>query len=134
MKVLDPGHMYLLDEFDGPGVQVLRFVKRCDPPVEYPGNTGSYPGTLTQEVLRALIDRAEYVERQKHCEENVEVIDMLRRCIFLLELRAARARGVEVEWQLGRDASSNASIELEQTCIVCGHVACCRHDPVKAED
>jgi hypothetical protein len=92
MKVIDPGHTYalrVLDEFSASGevVQPLVFVKREGP--GYPGNVGHHSGTTTQEVLRALIDRAKYVNGQIPDERNDDVIALLRDAIEKLEHRAA---------------------------------------------
>lgn len=92
MKVLDPGHMYDLDELDRnhsslPGV-VLRFVKREGD--GYPGNTGTYPGTTVQETLRVLIHRLWYIENQINDPANWVAIRSLRKGLYVLEERAAR--------------------------------------------
>jgi hypothetical protein len=63
MKILDAGHRYQLDHLDGDNVTELTFVKRSG--AMYPFNIGEYEGTNVQEVLRALIDRTEYLNRQK---------------------------------------------------------------------
>lgn len=68
MIVLDPGHRYHLHTLDDNAPQAywpLQFVKREG--AKFPGNLGHYPGTTTQEVLRACIDRAGYVNRQIPC-------------------------------------------------------------------
>lgn len=95
---------------------MLTFVKREGD--GYPGNVGHYPGTTTQEVLRALIDRTEYVNNQIPCEENLEVLRHLRSAILQLEDRAAFRHGrvlpdIELE-----------DIERLSTCSICGHIGC----------
>src|SRR5947207_924247 len=87
MKVIDPGHTYSLRSLDGDGDVRLRFVKRQGP--GYPGNIGSHSGTTTQEVVRALIDRTKYVDKQIPNQRNVQVLYHLRSILFELELRAA---------------------------------------------
>lgn len=116
MTVIDPGHSYLLDSLDGDQVNRLVFVKREGG--KYPGNVGSHPGTTTQEVLRALIERSHYVNNQSFCEETERVEMLLRECVVLLERRAARLHGRllvasldEVVWGVGK-------------CAACGHVGC----------
>ena len=69
MRVLDPGHRYALRHLDGDGETVLQFVNREGE--KYPGNAGACEGTTMQEILRALIDRAAYVNGQASCEEAV---------------------------------------------------------------
>lgn len=78
---------------DGAG-QILTFVKRMGP--RYPGNTTKHHGTTTQEVLRALIERTDYVNNQEPCAETEAVAGLLRSALYLLEVRAARKRGVNI--------------------------------------
>jgi hypothetical protein len=120
MKVIDPGHTYQLDGLDGGEPQTIRFVKRCEPPEKYPGNVGSYPGTTIQEVLRVLIDRAQYVGRQVPCEETDLAIEAMRDAIRRLEERAARRHGRTLSTAPDRP-------ELEPTCPTCGHIRCEEH-------
>lgn len=120
MNVIDPGHMYDLDTLDGDGSRVrLTFVKREGR--DYPGNKGSYAGTTMQEVLRALIERCLYVDRQKPCCETEAACELLKAAIVLLELRAARRHGRAL------DAASVEDVVDGNTCIKCGHVGCEKH-------
>ena len=67
MRVLDPGHTYQLKILDGNlgDFETLCHVKRIG--TNYPGNIApAYPGTTTQEVLRAEIDRLRYVNTKYH--------------------------------------------------------------------
>lgn len=121
MKVLDPGHKYLLDSHDGGESILLKFVKRDSPPGKYPGNTDSYPGTLTQEVLRALIDRGEYVQNQQPCPETESFIHLMRTGLFLLESRVRRIRH-----QVGLDVPLQG-IDSFNGCMICGHILCMNH-------
>jgi len=118
VKVLDPGHMYRLRWLDGGSFGILRFVKRSGD--GYPGNIGSYPGTTTQEVLRALIDRMQYVDNQIHDARNESVLHCLRRAIYLLEERAAWRHGREFNLT---EAQKNV-IENMATCDKCNHIGC----------
>lgn len=120
MEVVDPGHKYHLRSLDLPeplerGFEILNFVKREGP--GYPGNVGHHSGTTTQEVLRALIDRTQYVENQIHDDANHEVVDHLRWAIWHLEERAARRHGRE--WKFG-----HKQIEDHATCAKCNHIGC----------
>ena len=74
MKILDPGHRYRLQRYPaqeehGPcdpemPLDVV-FRKRVGP--GYEPNTGSpYNGTTTQELLRVIINRSQYVDAQDH--------------------------------------------------------------------
>lgn len=120
MKIIDPGHMYHLDMLDcEEGAIQLTFVKREGD--KFPGNKGSYPGTILQECWRAEIDRLKYVMNQVPCAESQACIDLLRTCIFLLESRAARRHNRVL------DMSSLYDIENEPTCSKCGHIRCKEH-------
>jgi hypothetical protein len=132
VRTIDPGHFYELDELDR-GDQLpsdvkptLCFVKRVGE--AYPGNTGEpYPGVTSQEVLRALISRAKYVDWQQPCKQNEAVIGFLRAAMWELEDRAAEAAGYEFEdaaIRAGLEPSPTAAIELWPKCQTCGHLAC----------
>lgn len=144
MRELDPGHLYELASIptqpceggfhgqanrcqDHGGLNILPtgycrvaagdpqrlgFVKREGE--KFPGNVGSYPGTTTQEVLRALIARAKYVDAQIPHAHNKRVVGLLRRALFLLEDRAAERGG----WRYVEDP---AAIENTPLCPKCGH-------------
>ncbi len=124
MIVTDPGHSYLLDTLDGDGAKVpLVFVKRCDPPENYPGNVDAYPGVTLQEVLRACIERGHYVNGQFACEETTEAIECMQRVVLLLERRAKRRRDETLD-----DYTLEQAWRLP-TCSTCGHVDCTQHAP-----
>lgn len=74
---------------------MLTFVKREGS--RYPGNVGHHAGTTSQEVLRALIDRAKYVNAQLPCAESEAVIGLLQSAMLLLEVRAARLKGAVID-------------------------------------
>jgi hypothetical protein len=116
MKILDPGHRYQLDLIDETGSQELVFVKREGK--RYPGNIGAYSGVLTQEVLRACIDRAIYLNNQIPCAETEIIIASLRTALFAFEARAARCRGSSFS------LVSLTEIDNAQTCEICGHNQC----------
>jgi hypothetical protein len=103
MIVLDPGHLYQLQQLgelkDNTDIKygyhnTLRFVKREGP--GYPGNSGTYPGTIIQDVLRACIDRLKYVDNQISSPNNLVAIEHLRWAIFVLESRAAQRHGAQI--------------------------------------
>ncbi len=121
LKILDPGHHYELDALDTDEKQTLLFVKREGH--NYPGNVGTHPGVLTQEVLRVLIDRCEYMNAQGRCAETDFILANLRNALMMFEVRAARCRGTSIDLK-------DDLIEKEPTCAVCGHIQCdfTRHD------
>ncbi len=89
MTIIDPGHLYLLNQLDSLQFTQLRFVKRVGE--GYPGNQPPpYPGTNIQEVLRALIDRHQYLDGQYHHWINGVCVFLYRVAINLLEYRAAQ--------------------------------------------
>lgn len=119
MRCEDPGHYFslrVLDAGSGASEQTLTFVKRAGP--GYPGNVGTYPGTTSQEVLRALIDRAEYVNNQERCAETEAAMHLMRSALLLLEIRAARKHGRTLPIET-LDQLENADV-----CPSCGHVGC----------
>lgn len=125
MRVVDPGHTYalrVLDEFSASGevVQPLVFVKREGP--GYPGNVGHHSGTTTQEVLRALIDRAKYVNGQIPDGRNLDAIHHMREAIYALERRAAERHGRLDEFE--ELTELKAAIEELPTCAKCNHIGC----------
>lgn len=128
MQVIDPGHDYILNKLDNNDNLVytrLTFVKREGE--GYPGNVGHHSGTTTQEVLRALIDRTKYVDKQEPCGENSEVLYNLRYAIYFLEERAADRHGRI----LNLSEDDIYRIEEMPTCEKCGHIGCqgeCRED------
>lgn len=126
MKIVDPGHEYLLDAHDIDPVNEsqaihLKFMKRAGD--GYPYNHGQHPGTNSQEVLRALIDRAEYINKQNPCAETEAIIGNLKTALLLFEVRAARRRGNPLSGY-----ASLRDFESRQPCKACGHIDCNDHD------
>lgn len=93
MKILDPGHIYELEELGedqyGKDTQTLTFVKRSGGAVHY---DHEWPGLQTQEVLRALIDRTEYLDAIIPCTESQSAAYHLRMALFFYEARAHRRK------------------------------------------
>lgn len=79
MEVIEPGHIYTLRHLDGPGHTLLMFVAR-----EYGKH---HEGTTNQEVLRALIDRVQYLDNQLPWPGNAKIIEHLRMALVLHEAR-----------------------------------------------
>lgn len=122
IKVLDKGHRYellTLDRFGGDYYQELQFVKRCDfeNPKRFPGNKTAYPGTTVQSVVRCLLERMRYLQKQVWCLENVFVIFCLRWVLWFMEFRAARRHD---RWYF----KSLTFAEKAPLCKECGHTIC----------
>lgn len=118
MEVIDPGHFYSLKSFDSltsDPAEYLIFVKREGE--NYPGNEGAHRGTTSQEVLRALIERSEYVNNQKPCAETEAAIGLLKAALLLFELRAARYHERFLDLPLEEVINGT-------TCSKCGHSGC----------
>lgn len=91
MRVIDPGHWYEIQALDRAAPSMLRFVKRVG--AGYPGNAGEpYPGVNCQEALRAIHDRAGYLNGQFWCVETWLIHVLAGWSIWLFELRAARIK------------------------------------------
>lgn len=116
MKILDAGHDYLLDCLDGGESIRLTFVKRSGE--KFPFNSGSNPGTNVQEVLRALIERTEYLNRQVPCAETEAASGCLKAALALFEIRAARRHGRLL------DLPTLQHLSCSPTCARCGHIGC----------
>jgi hypothetical protein len=119
VKILDPGHVYLAEGVAGAKPQRIIFVKnRGD---KYPGNEGEpHPGILSQELMRILINRAEYLNSQGSCAETEHGLAALRQALAWFEVRAARCRGDHIDLPHATD------LEKAPICPVCGHNACSR--------
>ncbi len=81
MKILYPGHSYLLPNQDGSGEQRIDFVRRK--PHHEP-----VPGILNQQLLRVLIDRVGVLNAEKPWEGNARILMHLRLAIAEHECRA----------------------------------------------
>lgn len=88
MKVLDPGHIYELSYLDETAQEIefeyenkLVFVKRFR-------DSDNHPGTTNQEVLRVLIDRVQFLHKEKPWEGNAKILHHLRMALILHETRA----------------------------------------------
>jgi len=115
MIVLDRGHKYQLKSFDGNVPVILTFVKREGE--GFPGNTGHYPSTNLQSVLRACIDRLTYLQGQIPDDRNLNAINNIGHAVRLLEERAMERHGFNPKISIHEAATL-------PMCDVCGHVIC----------
>lgn len=116
MKILDDGHQYNLQILDGDSTQSqqLTFVKRTGD--KYPGNQTAYPGTTSQDVIRCLIDRNIYTDRQLPCWHNKLIKQLLICALYLLELRHWQKHNLKI--------LPLKNIHQAPTCEACGHTNC----------
>lgn len=95
MTEIDPGHLYSVDNYNTQNTiicQQIRFMKRIG--ALYPGNIGKpYSGTNSQELVRVLISRLDYVNNQKPFWTNPICTLLLRLILNMLEYRAALRHG-----------------------------------------
>jgi len=118
MKIVDPGHEYILHGVGSAPAQRIVFVKNEG--AKYPGNVGFHGGVLTQELLRVCIDRTKYLNDQGSCMETEFALAAMRQALAWYEVRAARCRGTYIE---GDHADA---LDKAATCAVCGHNQCHR--------
>jgi hypothetical protein len=93
MKTIVPGHVYDLWQLGSTSPQRLTFICRSGGAITY---DKEWPGVQTQEVLRALIDRTQYLDDVLPCLESEDVLWHLRMALFLYEARAWRRKQEEV--------------------------------------
>jgi len=120
MKAIDPGHAYLVNNIDGPDKQLIRFVKRVGP--GYPFNQApEHQGTNCQELLRVLIDRVAYLDKQIAADENKEILSHLKHALWLFEARATQRHGLN-------PPKYTDDIADRPVCEICGHIVCGWHE------
>ena len=129
MRVLDKGHQYALQHLESNGEEVLTFVKRSGGPAQYEKD---YPGTTTQEAIRALIERTKFVDQLLPCIENQAALICLRSALYWLERRAYLRRiqklnRVNEPHKADTVPFSTSSIEDYPICWTCGHIFCGDH-------
>ena len=112
MRVVEPGHIYLLDHQDEKRQQFLRFVNR-EPGTEH-------GGTQTQEVLRAMIDATEcLIDRTNHCdacmrwEGNDEIIKSLTEAQRQFRLALLKHEQRALERKMDRDGFRPEDVPVE---------------------
>lgn len=83
MKARIPGHLYELDNLKEDGFTLLSFY--MDPSIH---DGQKQTGTSCQEVLRAIIDRVQSLDKEKPWDGNKQIIQKAREMIHLFETRA----------------------------------------------
>lgn len=74
MKVLQEGHKYELESFEGSEPQTIQFIYKV---AEGEALQTVTDGTTNEEVLDVLIDRLTYLNDKFPCDENENAIDHL---------------------------------------------------------
>lgn len=98
MKILTPGHLYEVANFENPETfQTLQFIEKV-PKVQ--GGTEMHTendGTTNEELLAVLIDRIRFLNTKFPCRENSCCITHLEEGLHWLNARTAErlARAVE---------------------------------------
>jgi hypothetical protein len=82
MDVLHPGHRYALENLKGKGVTTLQFFQ--DEKI----HGTRVDGPSCQEVIRAIIERVQTLDKEKPWEGNKDIIMHARKMIALFEHRA----------------------------------------------
>jgi hypothetical protein len=83
VKVLKSGHRYALQNLKGEGSTILQFYQ--DPDLH---DGERVEGPSTQEVIRAVIERVQELDREKPWEGNSAIIQKAREMLVLFEVRA----------------------------------------------
>jgi hypothetical protein len=89
VKVIVPGHVYALSHLGSEGHETLTFCRRNSAAVTH---ESEHPGTNTQEVLRVLIDRSQFLNEVLPCVETESAVQYLRMALECYEARALRRR------------------------------------------
>ena len=92
-EVIDPGHIYNLRQLGTDEKVELKFIKRSGGAIQY---DKEWPGLQVQEVIRALIDRSEYLNAIIPCAETEDSIYFLRMALYSYEARAYRRKKEEL--------------------------------------
>ena len=112
MKIVDAGHQYRVENV-GTGHQTIQFVKRRGWDAELLPESEQLDGIQSQELLRVLIDRTQYLHAEQPWQENVKILHHLRDALRLYEARAAR-----------RSIERLSMPERASACKTCGHLLC----------
>jgi hypothetical protein len=89
MKVIDPGHIYELEEVGSQKNQRIIFIKKTG---EHQHHQEEWPGVYNQELIRILIDRTQYLNTALPSLEYRSVIEHLRYALYQLEMRALKIK------------------------------------------
>lgn len=95
---LTPGYRYSLAYEGGtPGNQVLQFIEKAPTEEHSPELKLINDGTTTEAVIRVLIDRTQYLNKQFPSEYNTTAIEHLEEALASLEARTSDRQERNVE-------------------------------------
>lgn len=104
MIIIEPGHKYYLSHLESEGFETLTFIKRSSKAIDY--GDQEHEGTNSQEVIRALIDRTQYLDEVLQCDESKDAIYYLRMALFMYEVRAYRRKKEKLNKESGLHESN----------------------------
>lgn len=111
-EVLEPGHKYKLPHLESGGFEILTFIKRSSDAVDY--GTDEHPGTNTQSVLRALIERTLFLNDVIPCAETQDAVYFLRQALYMYEVRAYRRKQAKLNKRAGHHESLEPGIYRDE--------------------
>ncbi len=91
MKVLTPGHLYELTNFeqpDNPG-QKLQFIEYFPKPDDSGKLLTLHDGTTNEDVLEMFIDRMNHLQARYPCDEYANAIWYMKQALKQLDKRTA---------------------------------------------
>jgi hypothetical protein len=94
MRTIVPGHQYYLNNFEGPGKQILNFIQKEERDGKFVTVNN---GTTNEEVIEALLDRLDFLDTKAPHQENRIAIEHLKSALAALNRRTEerKKRGVE---------------------------------------
>ena len=102
MKILTPGHRYVLANFENPELgQTIQFIEKAPSTSAPDFGKGLLvtvnDGTTNEEVLKCLLDRLEHLYDRFPSDETAYAIDHLKQALYALQSRTLDRmnRGVE---------------------------------------
>lgn len=87
VRIVEPGHIYAVKNRDDNSEQIIKFIRS-----DLPGQAGSHDGILCQDLLRILMDRVHFLNKQQPCQENQDIYVRLREVLILFETRAMKRK------------------------------------------
>lgn len=102
VKIIVPGHLYEVPYLESQGSLLVRFIRRSSDMVQHPLD---WPGINTQELIRVVIDRTEYLHGIGPCDESANAVYWLTMGLYEYEARAWRRK----QQHLNKKAEPQAS-------------------------